>query len=276
MRDDIDYYIGGPFAFGASKQPYESSRAVIYGVPLDATSSFKSGSRFGPNSIREASIAMEEPLKKAVHCDLGDMWVSPGNIAATIKRVSEFSEIIRNDKKVPIALGGEHTITVGSAKPFKDAVFIYFDAHADLRDEYLGDKLCHATACRRLLDFVPTQNILLVGVRSMCEEEDSFIKEQGIKLLHPGELDKAAKDIEKFTKGKDVYVSLDIDVLDSPYAPGTGTPEPGGFLFRQLSHLLGCVSGKIVGADVVETGRDAELITPTSAAKLVYQILSMI
>ncbi|MBI1974059.1 agmatinase [Candidatus Micrarchaeota archaeon] len=288
LNEQLDYYLGERFAFGGAGSDVGKARVVMFGVPLDATTSFKPGTRFGPNAVREASLDIEEyvrelgvnAVERAKVADVGSVWVSPGNIKGTLERLAELSSIIAKAGKVPFALGGEHTCTAGLIAPFaKDCVLVHFDAHADLHEEYRGDKLNHTSAIRRCIDAgVRPENIIQVGVRSLSKEEHDYVGKSKITELWAadihGGLKKACGAIEAKTREKKVYVSFDLDVMDCSLVPATGTPEPGGLGFDEACALIGAVKGRVVGCDIMETARDAEMLTQVVAAKLIYRMLA--
>ncbi len=285
MDLNFDGYLAEPFTFGGVQSKLDEAKVIAFGVPLDATTTFKGGTKNGPLAIREASrqtelYSMEQgkEMELSVH-DIGDLWVSPANIPATLKRITEVAAKIKNAGKIPLMLGGEHTVTPGALRAFEKEkpVVIWFDAHSDLREEYMGDEICHATAARRTLDFLPKENLILLGTRSQCREEADFIKKEKITMFPAAELHrdlaKASKLLSSVTKGKQVYITLDIDVFDLSLAPGTGTPDPGGISFGEFTSLVRGVQGNLAGLDVVEVSRDAEMITASTASKAVFEIL---
>ncbi|MFH1256390.1 MAG: agmatinase [Candidatus Diapherotrites archaeon] len=287
LREKIAKGLGEGECFSGLNFSEKESKVIIYGAPLEETVSFKKGTAKGPEAIREASKYLEtfvlgagrEYFENAKTCDLGDLAVS-GSVEEVIERIREMNEAIKAEKKVPFLLGGEHTVSVGAAKAFaaEKPVVVHFDAHADLKEEFHGEKLCHATAAKRILDFVPEKNLLQLGIRSVSKKEFEFIKKKKIKTVWAEKVKespaKTAKAVSKFTAGKKVYLSLDIDVLDAPLVPGTGTPEPGGLSYGELMTLVGAVKGKVIGLDLVETAPDEQKITETTAANIVYECLA--
>jgi agmatinase len=285
--EGIEYYLGLPFSFSGLQSKLEEAGVVVYGVPLDSTSSFKKGTSFGPNAVRECSLEIDlySPDHGKQFCDdlkihdLGDIWVTRGDVAKTLQRVGELSSKIVGMGKIPLVLGGEHLVTLGCLQAFKkrDFVLVQFDAHSDLRDEYTGDTLSHTTVMNRALDFVKPKNLVQLGIRSLTKEDHELIKKRGINTFFAKDIaaDVAgvAGKLSALTEGKDVYITFDIDALDAPYVPGTGTPEPGGLSYWQAIELIRAIKGRVIGLDMVEVGRDAELLTPSTAAKLIYELL---
>jgi agmatinase len=286
---DLSPHLGPRFAFaGTSLDPAEA-RVVVFGVPLASTSSMKGGAQFGPNAIREASLHLEEfsPTKRkelwehAAVADAGDIVVSRGDISKALSTVTDVTQHIAGEGKIPFMLGGEHTITAGAIRAFPvDTVLLWFDAHADLRERLDDDTVCHATAAKRALDYLPDANLIEVGVRSLSVEEDALVRKNRIKLFTTSDVrkddDLVARFISEATTNKNVYVSVDVDVLDSKLVPGTGTPEPGGLEYNELVKLLSAVRGKVVGMDIVEAARDAEMMTAVTAARLAYEMLFLL
>jgi agmatinase len=231
------------------------AQVVVFGLPYDRTSSFIPGSRFGPQYIRQCAENVEDysPYQdKSLHdlkvCDLGDIQFHGEDWLLQIER--EVGRIYKKDKAF-IFLGGEHTITPPVISALKktngDFFLVQFDAHCDLRDEFLGEKKCHATAMRRAADVLGAGRIYQFGIRSGTREEfKSGTNLYKYKAYEP--LSKIVDDIEG-----PVYVSIDIDVLDPGVMPAVSTPEPGGIAYRELvDSLLLFKDRRIVGADIVE------------------------
>jgi len=266
---------------------YKDADGIIYSIPYDGTTSFKPGAREGGNAIRTASWGLEtyspildRDLSEVKYCDLKDLdlYGSQVEIFNIIHSVSR--EILKDNKKI-IAFGGEHSITYPIIKAVKDIyddfIVIQFDAHCDLRDEYLGNKLSHACVMRRVYEL--TKNIFQFGIRSGDKEEWEFAKKNNIYL----KMDLMNEDDLEYIKclNKPIYVTIDIDVLDPAYAPGTGTPEPCGFSTRELFkslYLLEEVKDKIIGFDIVEVSPiyDIANITAITAAKIARELMLMI
>jgi agmatinase len=228
---------------------------VILGLPFDKTSSFIPGSRLGPHSIRQCAENIEDYspyLNKSLCdlniCDLGDIHFHSEDWLADIGK--EVRAILHKEKKF-IFLGGEHTVTYPVIKAFTQNYpkfsVIQFDAHCDLRDEYLGEKVCHATTIRRVSEVIGIENVHQFGIRSGTREEFAFNKNlYKFKVLEP--LKKVVDTIND-----PLYVTIDIDVLDPGVVPAVSTPEPGGISYRELIDALSLLRGKkIIGADIVE------------------------
>ena len=274
--------------FGGFDELYEKANVVFLGVPLDVTSSYRAGTKFAPAKIREASANLETYLmsaeldvfEKLGISDLGDLSVIPTDLAATGERIRKVLQELREDGKIPALLGGEHTLTYFAAQDFKDAFLIQLDAHRDLRDEYLGDKVCHATAMRRVLDFLPDERLIQVGVRSCSKEEAEFARATKIQAYTTEQVlenpRKVISEIVKKVGEKNVYLTIDIDVLDPAFAPAVATPEPGGLstldvlgLVRELGEL------NVRAFDVVEvTPAYDDGVTAFAAARIIYELLA--
>lgn len=275
--------------FMASTDDYNDASIVLVGVPMDFTCSFRPGTRFGPQKIREVSIGIEEysiymdkELTDFKFYDSGDLDLPIGNVDKSLEIIESAADEIVKDNKFPFFIGGEHLISVPVIKKVHekygdDLIVLHFDAHADLREGYLGCPNSHASAVRRLMDFMPGKNIYQFGIRSGTKDEFEFAKKHTnmytIDVLEP------LKKVIDRIKDKPVYLTLDIDVLDPAYANGTGTPEPGGISSKELLesvHLLKEVN--IVGFDLVEVSPhyDPSDRTALLAAKIIRDIIMMV
>jgi agmatinase len=274
--------------FGGFDEPYERAKVVFAGIPLDVTSSYRSGCRFAPARIREASANLETYLtsagldvfEKLNISDLGDLVITSTDLMATGERISALVKRVSGDGKIPALLGGEHTLTYFSLQAFDEIFVIQLDAHRDLRDEYLGDRLCHATVMRRVLDRLSPEHLLQVGVRSCSKEEAELAQSIELKTYTSEEAladpSGVAGELKDQVGGSRVYLTIDLDILDPAFAPGVTTPEPGGLstldllkLVRELGKL------KIVAFDVVELAPPHDNgITAFAAAKVIYELLA--
>ncbi|MBA2847485.1 agmatinase [Methanococcus maripaludis] len=256
---------------------------VIFGIPFDATTSYKPGARFGPDEVRNASWGLEtfSPILKkdlidVKICDKYNLLME-GNQTEIINRAYNASKDILEAKKIPVMIGGEHSVTYPVVKAVKsvydDFAVIHFDAHCDLREEYMGNEQSHASVIRRTYDL--TKDIFQFGIRSGDQDEWEFGWENtNISMEMPTKDDiKKIKELEK-----PVYVTIDIDVLDPAFVPGTGTPEPCGFTPKELInslYLLEEIKEKIVGFDVVEVSPHYDIgkITSVTAAKIIRELI---
>jgi agmatinase len=291
MAKDSFYLDSTSKAFGGFQSEFSQADFALFGVPYDSTSSFRPGSRFGPRAMREVSANLEtwswrtgidyESVK--LH-DLGDLSVVHGDSSETIRRVEETVEDIKGARKVPIILGGEHMVTLGAVRAFKDATVVSFDAHFDLRDEYLSNKLSHACVMRRSSEEVGPGNVIIIGARATYADEVDFVKKKGIRylssldIIRSGAQSAVAWAKQSLRGAKKVYVSIDIDVLDPSFAPGVGNPEPEGIGTTALLDIVDAVvDDRVIGFDVVEVSPPYDNgSTAAVASKLVFEICSMI
>jgi agmatinase len=263
---------------------YEECEICIVGLPYDGTSSYRPGARFGPNAIRKASWGMEtyspnlrRDLADLKICDLGDLEIPFGNREMALAKIREAIEKIINDGKYPVLLGGEHLITLpvveGFRNRFRDLAVVQFDAHTDLRDEYLGETLSHSTVMRRISEVVGTGRLFQFGIRSGSREEFSYANDIGsLYDFSDDGFHRAMSNI----KGKPVYISLDVDVLDPSVLPGTGNPDPGGIDYSEIRWALQILGkARVIGFDVVELSpnHDPSEVSSIVASKLVREMI---
>jgi len=251
--------------FADANSDYRTARYVICGVPFDGTSSFRKGSRLAPQEMRAASYNFEtynsffdiDLTDVKIH-DAGDLEVA-STIDETLELISIEAKKYIRDAKIPIMLGGEHSLTlpfVNACKnKYPDLGFVVLDAHMDLREEYYGEKNSHACISRHILENV-TQKYASVGIRSGNKEEYDYVKENKIKVFSAEDvfsngIESVIDDIRKEINGP-IYLSLDMDAIDPAYAPALGTPEPYGLTPRDVREVISCLSPKIVGFDLVE------------------------
>ena len=261
---------------------------VVLGVPYDGTSTYRPGSRFAPDAIREASMNIEtyslrarldaETIKVE---DLGNLHVAT-DIHETLRRLSLVVEEQGSAGRRILVLGGEHTVTLGAVEGFRRRypAVLCFDAHMDLRDEYMGSKINHATVFRRLCERLGADRIMMVGVRAFTGEELSYAREAGLKFFTSLEVSRdiryVVEEVKSWLDGVDrLYISIDLDVLDPSQAPAVGNPEPEGLTTTQLLDMLWEVCGsKVVAADIVEaTPVYDQGITAIQAAKIAAELL---
>ncbi len=265
-------------------------KAIVVPFGLEKTVSYGGGTKNGPKEIIKASHQVElydeelkcEPFKKIGIKTLKPFKINK-NIKKAINQIAEINKKIIDKKLFPIILGGEHSITPGCIKPFvrkyKKLTLLHFDAHADLRESYVGEKFSHASAIKRCIDH---KNISVVsfGIRNISAEEIAVLKKNKKRINIYWAKDKKKWDLKKFKKqikDKDVYITFDVDGLDSSIMPATGTPEPGGIFWDEALEILriACKNSRIVGADVNELAPIKGFNSYNFlVAKLVYKILS--
>lgn len=244
---------------------YDSAEFVLFGVPLDSTTTHRSGSRFAPNAIRQESQYLESySLRTALDwgdvsvADIGDIYRLE-DVEESLKAVESIIGLIKNDGKTPLMMGGEHTVTLGSVRALKPELIIDFDAHLDLRDELFNLRVSHGTFMRRAFEELD-KKVIYVGVRAYSKEEIDFIKAhpENFILIHPRELqdnrDAVFDDLKREVADvSSVYISVDMDVLDPAYAPAVGNPSPNGISIGLLSGLLESVlEANTLGVDIAE------------------------
>lgn len=281
-----------PFLSSKPGIPSRGSLAIV-GVPYDKGSTFRKGSALAPSRIRAVSDSIESyspdldmDISDLNLVDLGDIDVACLDPEGMVKSVEEIAKEIFAAGATPVAIGGEHTITLGlvrAAKSFyPDLLVLHMDAHADMRDRYEGTTINHATVMRRIIEELGDKRTIHAGIRSGTKEEFQII---GSRSRHDGSgrplsfRNFSPRRILELMDDKPIYITLDIDVLDPSEAPGTGNPEPGGIRFSDLMLLLYGISGKkIVGADIVEVSppHDVGDITSICAAKILREIMLVI
>ena len=277
--------------FSGVQRTFEEAEYVILGAPLDVTSTYRSGSRFAPLTIREASLNIEsysfragidvEDLK--IH-DLGDLHIA-GAVDETLKRLELVTKDILSAKKMPVIIGGEHTITLGIMRGIGEKVaLVSFDAHLDLRSEYMGRTVSHTTFMRRISEQINPEKILEIGTRAACKEELDYAEKSNIQFLTVQQIrrdgierttekiETLLADYEKF------YLTIDMDVLDPAFAPAVQNPEPDGLDAHAFLDLLCRVCDhRIVAFDLVEVAPHYDNgITAIQAAKTIFEALCQV
>jgi len=271
--------------FIAASDAYDAARIVVYGMPMDWTTSFRPGARLGPRRIREVSLGLEEyspylerDLADICFFDAGDVPLPFGNPARSLEVIEEYVGKWLDDGKLPLGLGGEHLATLGVLKAVAmrvpDVFLIHVDAHTDLRDAYEGEALSHSAVVRRIAEFVDPGRIYQLGIRSGTREEFAWARTH--THLHPFRVREPLAHVIAEIGRRPVYITVDIDVLDPAHAPGTGTAEAGGIDTREL---LGAIADmrdlNVVGFDLVEVAPvlDHSEQTQIAAAKIVREAL---
>lgn len=277
MNKNIQTFIG-------CDAEYDESRIVIFGAPYDSTTSFRPGTRFASSAIRSESFGIEtyspyqdKDLTDTLIFDSGDIELCFGNSEKALDAIEERTEEILSDGKIPCMIGGEHLVTLGAfravQKKYNDVAIVHFDAHADLREDYLGEKLSHASVIRRCHDIIGDGRIFQFGIRSGDRSE--FVFADSHTEMTKFVLDGTEKLKEKLGDTP-VYFTLDLDVLDPSCFCGTGTPEAGGVSFRELMKAISDVSAlNIVGFDMNELSPvyDQSGASTAMACKLLREIL---
>ena len=275
----------GPFLdrdwMGANKD-YDSSNVVMLGLPFDGTVSYRSGSRFAPEQIRLASWGLEEyspyfdkHLEDCNFYDAGELEFPLGNTIKTLDVIEQNVLDIYKDGKKVFGIGGEHLVTLPEIKAVSKFVdnlaIVHFDAHTDLREEYMGEKLSHSAVIRHCGEIVGFENIKQIGIRSGMKEEFELMQKYNTRAYKHSDLD--------VLKNKNIFVTVDLDVLDTSIMPGTGTPEVGGMSFNELIDWFKYLKQfKIIGADVVELAPDYDVSGASTAVatKVIRELLMII
>jgi agmatinase len=283
-------YTENPLNFAFSQTELDNSTLTdepsfgILGVPFDSTTTYQPGARYGPLFVREASYNFEKYnlfLNKSLNAsvyDIGNLEAVPGNFQKTCLNLKSVTSSMLEDGLTPLTIGGEHSISYGviNALNIQDATILHFDAHMDLRDDYMGEKYSHATVMRRIHDKGPLK-IIQMGIRSSSKEETEFARENSIDYYTPQVIKDDLRGMEKIIHQIEgpVYVTVDMDVLDPDYAPSVGTPTPGGLSPLELEKLIFSLKGKdVVGLDVVEVSSNSiGDITSINAAKILLDFL---
>ena len=279
MKKNVESFIG-------CDAEYEQAEVVLFGAPFDSTTSYRPGARFGSSAIRHESYGLEtyspyqdQDLADHPVFDSGDLELCFGSSEAALRDITERTEEILKDRKIPLMLGGEHLVTLGAVrailKQWPDLHIIHFDAHADLRNDYLGAQLSHACVLRRCHDLLGDGRIHQFCIRSGDREEFSFAASH--TDMHKFDFSGLDMTVEQLKEqGVPVYVTIDLDCLDPSVFPGTGTPEAGGVTFSQLlTAICNVMETNVVGADVNELAPmlDSSGASTAVACKVVRELL---
>lgn len=273
--------------FLACEGPYEEAGIVLYGAPFDSTTSYRPGTRFGSRAIRSESYGLESyspyqdrDLEDYCVFDSGDLELCFGSAEKALEDLEQRASVILEDGKLPFLLGGEHLVTLAAvravSRKYPELAILHFDAHTDLRDEYLGVKLSHACVLRRCWELLGDGRIFQFGIRSGERAEWSWGREH--VETHPFTVDfETLSDVLRRLEGRPVYLTVDLDVMDPSVFPGTGTPEPGGISFDLLRQAVTriCSEANVVGCDVNELAPmlDASGASTAVACKIVREML---
>ncbi len=273
-----ELYVEDPLAFWCNNFGLSGAEVVFLGVPFDGTSSGKVGSREAPNSIRAMSYNLEtysaflkRDLKDLKMADYGNVIVSPGDTTESLRRIKAAVDDIQG--KFPVVVGGEHIITLpvvqSMLRKYPKLQVLHFDAHLDLKDEYLGNKYSHVTVMRRLAEILGQKRIVHVGARSFSEDEHVFAKKNDVL--------KPIGNLADYSFRGPVYVTIDMDVFDPAFAPGVSTPAPSGLLPNEFFGLVGSLRDRmeVIGFDVVETcpPHDNGNVTSLLAAEAIKEMI---
>ena len=271
----------GAIFMGGRRNP-EGCSVALFGVPYDGTTSFRPGTRFGPAAIREVSTGLEtycpqldRDLEDIAYADIGAVEIPYGDPQPVVEAVRHATSSVLAAGMKPLMLGGEHSISSGAvaavAAQHPDLVLVQLDAHADLRNEWLGSYHSHACAMRRCLEVLPSQQLLQIAIRSGTSEE--------FKELHRSDRLISVQDIPErmnALRGRPIYLTVDLDWFDPAVMPGTGTPEPGGFLWSDFAAVINELRHHhLMGSDVVELAPqlDSSGISNVLAAKVTRSLL---
>ncbi|MCI5613988.1 MAG: agmatinase [Agathobacter sp.] len=279
MKKNVETFIG-------CDAEYEAAKIVMFGAPFDSTTSYRPGARFGSASIRHESYGLEtyslyqdRDLEDCEIFDSGDLELCFGSSEAALSDIRDRATEILEDGKLPFMIGGEHLVTLGAVRAavtkYPELHIIHFDAHADLRDDYLGAKLSHACVLRRCHELVGDGKIHQFCIRSGERAEFAFAKEH--TDMHPFSFDGLQEVVEELAgKQVPVYFTIDLDCLDPSVLPGTGTPEAGGVTFLELLEAMKQVAKtNIVGVDVNELAPmlDVSGVSTATACKVIRELL---
>ncbi len=289
-----------------TKITFQDSDAILYGIPLDITTTFGKGTFYGPKAIRITSAKQiesfllyenKEIFKKIRIYDIGDLTLVNSRVndkheiflENNLKRISKINQInalIRQEKKVPILLGGEHTLSYFSIKSIanENPIIIHFDAHRDMKPIYEGKKMCHTTPFFHLIDegHIKGNDIVQIGIRQSDKEENDIANNNGVYTFTGWDINKNLKGVTRklreLTKNRKIYITFDIDVYDICYVPCTGTPEPFGLNPFQIIEILKSINKNntiLIGIDMVEVAiKNSDYREGTLATQTLYRILS--
>ena len=272
--------------FMAARRDPSGCSVGLFGVPYDGTTSFRPGTRFGPAAIREVSNGLETycpqlhlDLEDLAFADLGAVDIPFGAPEPVVAMVRKATTAVLGQGLKPLMLGGEHSISSGAvaavAERYPDLLLVQLDAHADLRDEWLGARHSHACAMRRCLEVLPSGDLLQLAIRSGTKEEFSELQRTGRRMANVAALGEALASAQ----GRPIYLTVDLDWFDPAVLPGTGTPEPGGYRWQDFAELVEVLRPHhLVAADVVELAPqlDGSGVSSVLAAKVTRSLLLLL
>ncbi|MDT7865104.1 MAG: agmatinase [Thermoproteota archaeon] len=277
--------------FCGIQKSFKEAKYVIIGIPYENTITYRPGTKFAPSYIRDVSINIETYcllskmyFEDVDFYDIGDIDVVGIKIEEALRRISLVIEDIKRENKIPVCIGGEHSITYGIVRSIKPDTIICFDAHLDLRDEYpISIKYGHATIMRRIYEDLGIKNIIYIGSRAFSKEEFNFATKHDLKIFSMEEIDENKKDVINelshiVNSSKKIYISVDMDVFDPSIAPGVGTPEPYGISFKDFLDIVkNILDKKVEGLDIVEVSPLYDNgLTSILASKIIFECVSLL
>lgn len=277
ILEDVPFDDHGPRYLESRREPRRGDVAM-YGVPFDGTTSYRPGTRFGPDHLRFGSIVLESyspeqdlDLSEVGYCDLGNLEVPMGPPTPMVARVEAAQRAILQAGMIPLMFGGEHSVSTGAvaavAERYPDLLLVQFDAHADMRESYLGEIHNHACTMTRCMEILGPDRLIQIGIRSGTRDEFAAMR-AAKRLVRPGPIEQMTRELAQCIADRGerpIYVTVDLDAFDPGVMSGTGTPEPGGISWSDFAALLAVVPDRIVAADVVEL---APTLDPSGASSV--------
>lgn len=273
--------------FMSMDDSYEESKLVVFGAGFDGTTSNRPGTRFASSSMRPEFYGLETyspildlDMDDYKICDIGDLELSIGNTDTVLNEIYEGTKSIIKDNKVPFMIGGEHLVTLPAFKAvhekYNDLYVLHFDAHTDLREEYNNNENSHATVIKRIWDIVGDNKIFQFGIRSGTKEEFEFALKYKHTYMETHTIDTFEEIVNKL-ENKNIYLTIDLDVLDPSIFPGTGTPEPGGVTYKEFEGIFKILKHSninLVGLDIVELSPDYDNtnVSTVTACKILREL----
>jgi agmatinase len=290
----LDLFTSQQNVFGGRQESFEKAKYVVFGVPFDFTSSYRTGARFMPNAVRQASLNIEaysfrtgQDVETLLLHDAGDLHIS-----MEAKKTLDMCKLVVEDilvaGKIPVAIGGEHTVTLGILKGYgeraRETAVVSFDAHLDLRKEFLGSKLNHTSFMRYINEEVKPAKIIEVGTRSVCKDELKYAKKEGITLISTQQIKKEGITQiiqslkEQLAQYEKTYLTVDMDVVDPAFAPAVQNPEADGISTSDLLDMVCSICDeRVVGFDILEIAPIYDQgISAIAAAKVIFEMLCQI